>query len=83
MKDHIVYEHDGYKWLWWRKSWEDETGYTPTYYSTNRDGEGLFWVDLRKNSYKQLSGTCQFSIRGLKESSVRAKIRRLMNEETI
>lgn len=46
------------------------------YYCTNRYGEGLFKVDLIRNERKQLEGTCQFSVCGLKDKSKKAKIRR-------
>lgn len=81
MKDHIVYENDGYRWNWWRKSWEEEPGYPKGYYCTNGDGEGLFYVDLKRGDRHQLSGTCHFSLRGLKPGSARSKIRKIMKAE--
>lgn len=80
MKDHIVYEHDGNQWNWWRESWEEEPGYPKGYYCTNGNGEGLFYVNLKNGDRNQLSGTCQFSLCGLKDNSARAKIRRMMND---
>ena len=46
------------------------------YYCTNRYGEGLFKVDLIRNERKQLKGTCQFSVCGLKDKSKKEKIRK-------
>lgn len=46
------------------------------YYCTNKDGEGLFKVCISRNSRSQLIGTCDFSVRGLKDDSKKAKIRK-------
>lgn len=46
------------------------------YYCTNREGDGLFRVDVARNDRKQLKGTCQFSVAGLKDKSKKAKIRK-------
>lgn len=45
------------------------------YFCTNSEGEGLFRVEPQKNDRRQLKGTCEFSVFGLKPSSARAKIR--------
>ena len=57
-KDYLHYEQKGDQWIWYWHSW---TG------GKNSAGEGLFIVDLKKNERKQLLGTCQFSLRGLKD----------------
>lgn len=81
MKDRIIYKENAGGWSWWRKSWEDEPGNPGCYYCTNRDGAGLFYVDLMHGDRIQLSGTCQFSVGGLKPESAKAKIRRWMKAE--
>lgn len=61
-KNHLCYEQDGNKWIW---------GYNTEsyrYYCTNDNGDGIF--------LKQIVGTCQFSLRGLK--GPKAKIRKWM-----
>ena len=50
------------------------------YYCTNKDGEGLFRVDLQRNDRRQLKGTCQFSVYGLKNKSKKAKIKKTVQE---
>ena len=45
------------------------------YYCTNKDGEGLFSVNLNENSRFQLVGTCDFSVYGLSDNSKKRKIR--------
>lgn len=76
-KNHLVYSNDGYQWFWHRKSEEDEDGYYNRYCMTNSDGEGLFVMDRRRGELHQVLGTCQFSLRGLKDP--RRKIRDYMN----
>lgn len=70
-KKHLCYEKDGNKWIW---------GYnTESYrylYCTNDNGDGIFLVDQRNGNRKQLVGTCQFSLRGIKNP--KAKIRKWM-----
>lgn len=46
------------------------------YYCTNSEGEGLFKVRISRNSRSQLIGTCDFTTRGLKDESKKAKMRR-------
>ena len=72
MKDYLHYENDGNKWFWYCHSWTEGKNsagewYTSHYYCTNNDGEGLFFVDLKNNERWQVLGTCQFSLRGLKD----------------
>lgn len=72
MKDYLHYERDGNQWIWFWHSWTDgkcSNGewYTKKYCCTNNDGEGLFIVDISKNERKQILGTCQFSLAGLKD----------------
>ena len=66
----LYYENDGNKWAW---SHDPEF---KTYCVTNDMGEGIFYVDLRRNERKQILGTCQFSLRGIKNP--KAKIRKWM-----
>lgn len=66
----IHYKHDGNEWTWWI-SGEDKC------YYTNRMGQGIFVQDITTGQTRQLVGTCQFSVSGLKDP--RAKIRRWMN----
>lgn len=68
----IKYEHDGNEW-----SWQVE-GSDYCYY-TDKRGDGVFVRDLKTGNTKQIVGTCQFSVAGLKDP--RAKIRRWMNED--
>lgn len=46
------------------------------YYETNREGEGVFFVDTERGTRKQLTGTCQFSVWGLTDKSKKAKLRK-------
>ena len=48
------------------------------YYCTNKEGDGLFRVNVEHNSRNQLKGTCQFSVHGLKDKSKKAKIRKVI-----
>lgn len=82
-KDHLVYYNDPdycpERWEWWWKSSEDEDGSRPSgYWCTNDYGEGVFYVNTRRNERSQLVGTCDFSLCGL--SDPKAKIRRWMKE---
>lgn len=60
--------------------WKWYTGNDDIYFCTNNNGEGIFKVDSCRNNRRQLEGTMQFSVRGLKESSVKAKIRKWMSQ---
>jgi len=51
------------------------------YYTTNSEGQGLFFVDQVKNSRRQITGTCQFSIRGLKPQSAKNKMSRFVGRD--
>nr|DAX97508.1 MAG TPA: hypothetical protein [Caudoviricetes sp.] len=62
-----------YGWKWYMRN-------DDVYFCTNNDGDGIFEVNPCRNSRHQLMGTMQFSIRGLKENSAKAKIRRWMNQ---
>lgn len=82
MKDFLHYENDGKKWIWYWHSWTDgktTSGewYVTKYYCTNGGGEGIFMVDMKRNERKQLVGTCDFSLCGLKDP--RRKIREYHN----
>lgn len=46
------------------------------YYETNRDGEGVFVINVKRNDRKQLTGTCQFSVYGLTDKAKKAKLRK-------
>ena len=48
------------------------------FWTTNDDGEGLFFVDLPKNSRRQYIGHCDFSVRGLTDKSKKAKMRKVI-----
>ena len=50
-----------------------------SYYCTGRDGYGLFYVDSRRNERKQIEGTAQFSVHGLKDK--KGKLRRYLKED--
>ena len=52
----------------------DESGY----YTTTKDGEGIFAVIPSRNDRRQLVGTSDFSVFGLTKSGARAKIARWM-----
>ena len=51
------------------------------YYCTNDHGCGVFLVNLTWNERKQLTGTCQFTVRGIKPESKIAKLRKWLSEE--
>jgi hypothetical protein len=51
---------------------------TNVLFSTNRAGEGLWQGDGVND--KQILGTCQFSVVGLKPVSMKAKLRRFLNQ---
>lgn len=70
--ERIHYKHDGNEWIWW----VDDGIYTTCYY-TDKNGYGIFAQDRRNGQTRQIVGTCQFSVAGLKDP--RAKIRRWMN----
>lgn len=68
----LYYNKDGYKW-----SWTHDPDWS-RYYTTNSEGEGLFIVDLKRNERQQILGTCQFSLRELKDH--KRSIRKYMTE---
>ena len=81
MKDHWHYEEIGNEWVWYRHSWTDGKNsrgdyYLKKYYCTNGYGEGVFVVYPERNERKQILGTCQFSLVGLKDP--KRAIRRFM-----
>ena len=83
---YLHYENDGKQWRWFYHDWTDgktSSGewYVTQYYCTNADGEGLFFVDLKRNKTKQILVTCQFSLNGLKDP--KGKIRRYHNEHIL
>ena len=80
-RDFLHYEQQGNRWVWFYHSQTDgktSSGdwYVNRYYCTNDEGEGVFVVDLSRNERKQIMGTCQFSLAGLKDP--RGAIRRWM-----
>ena len=84
MTNHLHYEQDGNKWLWFWHSWTDgktTSGdwYVSKYYCTDSTGDGVFFVDRDRNERKQLVGTCDFSVAGLKNPQ--RKIREWMKAE--
>ena len=48
------------------------------YYCTEKNGDGLFFVDSKNNTRKQIEGTAQFTVRGITDK--KAKIRRYLKE---
>ena len=66
-------QYSEHGWIWYTED-------TNIYFCTDDDGEGIFQVNRYRNSNHQLTGTMQFSVRGLKENSAKAKIRRWMNQ---
>jgi hypothetical protein len=74
---HLFIRQDGKRYIWyWAKSREP---LPDRYYCTNNEGDGIFVIDLVRNDRKQLIGTCQFSLAGIKDP--RGKIRRYYKEE--
>ncbi|MFV0616883.1 hypothetical protein ACE418_03100 [Megasphaera sp. WILCCON 0056] len=67
----FTYEKDGKQWSWWNS--DDK------YYCTNSMGEGVF--EIARGNRKQLTGTCQFSVAGLKDSSAKKKILGFMKDK--
>lgn len=65
----FMYKKDGDYWKWWS---DDRF-----YYCTNKYGEGIFKVGCDR---KQLTGTYQFSIRGLSDRYAKRKIHGWMKE---
>ena len=51
------------------------------YYCTGKDGYGLYRVNSAANSRKQILGTAQFSVAGIKDK--KGKVRRFLKEEEI
>lgn len=66
----LHYENNGGYWKWY----SDMEGLK--YFCTDRNGEGIFLVDLLRNERTQLEGTLDFSLIGIKNPQ--AKIRRWM-----
>lgn len=79
MTKRIVYLQDGSRWEWHYKADEDEHGQYFKYWTTNRNGDGIFRVDSRKNERTQLVGTWDFSLVGIADP--RRKIRAWMSAE--
>lgn len=72
MKSVYVYETTGKKWEWRVR------GTDGAYWATNDSGDGVFYVDSENNERRQLAGTCDFSVNGVKDP--RAKIRAWMKK---
>lgn len=68
----LRYRNDGKRLEWWDKDTDGDR-----YFCTNNEGEGIFLVDLTRNDRKQLVGTCDFTLNGVKNP--KAKVRRWMN----
>ena len=71
----IIQHINGWKYIWYFA--DHPTPFISRYFCTNDDGDGVFCVDLKRNTRDQILGTCQFSVAGLKDP--RAKIRRYVN----
>jgi len=62
------------------KKWFEEGNYVEwninedEYYCTGKDGYGLFLVNSAANSRKQILGTCEFSVVGIKDK--KGKVRK-------
>lgn len=71
----LKYKKDGDKWEW---RWSDSDN---VYWTTNGRGEGAFVIDPSHNEEHQVLGTCDFSLRGMKDASAKRKIRKWMTED--
>ena len=60
------------------RAWTSPT----TFWETSKWGDGLFYVDLEKNSRKQKLGCCDFNVRGILPESKKAKMRRAIKTYT-
>lgn len=63
------------QWTWWLPT---DTGYDC--YETNRRGEGIFQVNEDTFERTQITGTCQFSLRGCSRSAAYHRIERWFYE---
>ena len=73
----LGYRNCGKRWEWWKLEDLEEGEDTPNcYYCTNDEGNGVFLINSRANDRKQLVGTCEFSLVGIKDP--RGKIRKYM-----
>lgn len=66
------WEVDGQKVV----AWIDKN----TYYCTDAQGHGVFFIDLIRNNKEQLTGSLQFSVYGLKPESKKNKLRKWLSE---
>lgn len=73
-KTSLRYMHIDNYWQWWVSNEKD------VYYCTDDDGEGVFRIDQRRNNRDQLTGTLQFSVRGLSEEYAKRKIKAFMRD---
>lgn len=71
----FIYKKDEDRWEW---RWSDNDS---VYWTTNGNGEGIFLIDPSHNEEKQLMGTCDFSLRGMKDESAKRKIRKWMTKD--
>ena len=62
----------GQQWTWWIPV----DDYNDDCYETNRDGEGIFQVNEATLERTQITGTCQFSLRGCSRSAAYHRIAR-------
>ncbi len=67
----LRYRQEDNYWKWWYKETDGDR-----YFCTNDNGEGVFLVDLTRNDRKQIVGTCDFTLNGVKDP--RARIRSWM-----
>ena len=72
--ERLFTERDGNRIRWWVG--EHRNDEHPITYYTNSDGEGIFLFNRKTWQERQLVGTCQFSVYGLKNPH--SKIRRWM-----
>lgn len=72
----LHYEKYGDRWRWTIGDEEDR------YFTTNSEGEGIFEVSFYTpcGDRRQLTGTLQFSVKGLSDGWAKRKIRRWMVE---
>jgi hypothetical protein len=65
----------GQQWMWCIPT---DTGYDS--YETNRAGDGIFQVNDRTMERHQITGTCQFSLRGCSRSAAYHRVVRWFYE---
>lgn len=73
---HLFIDHNGDMWCWWIG--EKRDGPKSYFWSTNVHGQGIWYYDLSDGEVTQIVGTCDFSVRGVKDP--RSKIRRWVSK---